>query len=197
MSPRTDHSLVVTGDIRGGEFSVKDVATRPALPFVGEVDYWSIQGYAMSQPDAQQIQFSGYRGALRGGPELGSDLTHEQRVIMGILSGGAQAPAINDVRPSPLTNPDSSMTIPHYSPGLTQPEVIFAPTVRVPTSDPGSDITVPQQRPGVDRQTIEGPSQPRIPTEQPSPPRPIPPIVDIEPRPTTLPPMTDSLPAGG
>ncbi len=189
--------LVVTGDIRGGEFSVEKVSMRPALPFAGEVDYWSIQGYAVRQLNTRQIRFSGYRGTLRGGQDLESGFTDERRVIMGIRSDGTETPAINRVRPSPLRHPDSSMTIPHYSPGLVQPEVVFAPTVRVPKPDPGSDITIPQQRPGVDRQTIGAPRQPRVLTARPSVPRPVPPAVDIKPRPTTLPPITDSLPSGG
>ena len=197
VSSGSAQRLVVTGDIRGGEFSVNKVSTRPALPFAGEVDYWSIQGYATNQLDTQQIQFSGYRGTLRGGHELGSDFTHERRVIMGIRSDGAQAPTIHQVRPSPHKHPDSSMIIPHYSPGLVQPEVVFAPILRVPKPDPGSDVTIPKQRPGVDRQSIGVPRQPRLPTARPSVPRPVPSIVDIELRPTGLPPITDSLPSGG
>lgn len=187
--------VIVTGAVHGGEFTAEKTSTRPALPFAGEVDYWSVQGYAASDPETANIRFSGYRGELTSGPDLELDFATEQRVIMGIRAGQSPMPAIDRVKLSPLAHPDASMIIPGYSPRLGQPEVVFAPTMRPIESAVGSDITIPQQRSsGIEGQTTGVPTVHQVPTVRPAVPRPALPRVDIEPRAVRLPPVSDSFP---
>ncbi len=212
------HRVVVTGTVRDGEFAVDQVAIRQALPFADEVTRWSIQGYAAIDPNFDQIRFSSYQGNLSGGRELGPKFTAEQRVIMGIRAGVASMLEIDGVRPSPFGRPDSSMTIPTYSPGIRLPEVVFGPNILLPQSVPGTDITIPKGPIGIDpsgngiskvprmpndRPNVPRPVPPRVdmeppgmPNDRPNVPRPVPPRVDMEPPAPVLQPTTDSLPTG-
>ena len=116
--------------MRDGEFALGQVSIRQSLPFAGEVEYWSIQGYALADPNAVQLRFSGYHGALKGGSDVALGTSAEQRVIVGVRAGSSSTPTIHRVRMSPLRHPDASMTIPGHSPTQVRPGVVIAPNLQ-------------------------------------------------------------------
>lgn len=83
--------------------------------FADEVEYWSTQGYALADPKAVQLGFSGYHGELKGGSDVAFDTPAEQRVIVGIRTCRSSTPTVHRIRMPPLRYPDASMTIPGYS----------------------------------------------------------------------------------
>jgi hypothetical protein len=115
---------------------------------------------------------------------------------MGIRAGVASMLEIDGVRPSPFGRPDSSMTIPTYSPGIRLPEVVFGPNILLPQSVPGTDITIPKGPIGIDPSGNGISKVPRMPNDRPNVPRPVLPRVDMEPPAPVLQPTTDSLPTG-
>jgi hypothetical protein len=136
----------VTGEMRDGEFALEQVSIRQSLPFADEVEYWSIQGYALADPNAVQLRFSGYHGALRGGSDVALDTSAEQRVIVGIRAASSSTPTIHRVRMSPLRHPDASMRIPGYSPTQVRPAVVIAPNLQTGERAQGSEISISRPR---------------------------------------------------